>query len=140
MPKDMEKTVEYLSKTLELYDLVFDSFINGAIITDAEGIVTNLNEPYGRFLKINPKDYIGKHCTEVVENTRMHIVAQTGIPEINQTQMIGGQNIIVHRIPIKKEGKVIAVFGLVMFQDVKEISRLAEKTSLLESKIKLYEQ
>ncbi len=140
MKDNLVTIIKDLSRELELYNLVFDSFVNGAIITDHNGIITHLNEPYGKFLKINAKDYIGKHCTEVVENTRMHIVAKTGIPELNQTQMINGQNIIVHRIPIKKDEKVMAVFGLVMFKDVKEISRLAERTSILESKVKLYEQ
>jgi transcriptional regulator with PAS, ATPase and Fis domain len=63
-----------------------------------------LNKPYARFLGHDVKESIGKHCTEVVENSRMHIVARTGRPELNHMQMIRGQNIVVHRIPIKKGG------------------------------------
>ncbi|MBU2643820.1 sigma 54-interacting transcriptional regulator [bacterium] len=137
---NLEKNIENLTRDLELFNLVFDSFVNGAIITDAEGRVTHLNKPYGEFLGIDPGKYIGRHCTQVIENTRMHIVARTGIPEINHSHLIKGQNILVHRIPIKKENRVIAVFGLVMFQNMREITELAEKTSLLESKVKLYEQ
>ncbi len=129
-----------LIEQLELFELIFDSFYNGALITDPDGYITHLNKPYGRFLGIDPKDCIGKHCTEVVENTRMHIVAKTGKAELSHTQMIKGQNIVVHRIPIKKEGKVIAVFGLVMFQDVRELRKLAKKSSILKSKVELYEQ
>ena len=44
------------------------------------------------------------------ENTRMHIVTRTGKPEINQAHQIKGQSMVVQRIPIKKDGKVIAVF------------------------------
>jgi PAS domain S-box-containing protein len=103
---------------LELFHLIFDSIYNGAMVTDADGIVTHLNKPYARFLGLDADESIGKHCTDVVENSRMHIVAKTGKTEINHTQTIRGQNIVVHRIPIRKEGRVIAVFGLVMFQDV----------------------
>ncbi|HSO18159.1 MAG TPA: sigma 54-interacting transcriptional regulator, partial [Desulfosarcina sp.] len=124
----------------ELFRLIFDNIYNGAMVTDAEGIVTHLNRPYARFLGLNAAESIGKHCTEVVENTRMHIVARTGKPEINHTQLIRGQNIVVHRIPIKKSGKVIAVFGLVMFQDVGEVVRLAKKLRLLESQVKRYKK
>jgi len=46
---------------------------------------------------------------------------------------------VVHRIPIKKDGKVIAVFGQVLFKDVRDVGTLAKKLSLLESKVKLYE-
>jgi PAS domain S-box-containing protein len=129
-----------LKDQLELFHLIFDSIYNGAMVTDANGIVTHLNKPYARFLGLDAADSIGKHCTEVVENTRMHIVACTGKPEINQTQTIRGQNIVVHRIPIKRNGAVIAVFGLVMFQDVGEVVKLAKKLRHLESQVKRYKK
>jgi transcriptional regulator with PAS, ATPase and Fis domain len=46
----------------------------------------------------------------------------------------------VQRIPIYKDGEVIAVFGQVMFKNVRDVSRLAKKLRLLESKVKLYEE
>ena len=110
-----------IKNQLDLFQLIFDSIYNGAMVTDANGLVTHLNKPYARFLGLDADESIGKHCTEVVENSRMHIVARTGKPEINHTQTIRGQNIVVHRIPIRKAGCVIAVFGLVMFQDVGEV-------------------
>ncbi len=129
-----------LLKQLEMYRLVFDSIHNGAIVTDAEGYITHFNEPYGEFLGVNPSEQIGKHCTKAVENSRMHLVAKTGIPEINQSHRIMGQNMVVQRIPIKKDNRVIAVFGQVMFKDVKDVRKLAAELSLLESKVKLYEE
>ncbi len=47
---------------------------------------------------------------------------------------------VVQRIPIRKDGKVIAVFGQVMFKDVRDVGKLARKLSLLESKVELYEK
>ncbi|MDP3478631.1 MAG: sigma 54-interacting transcriptional regulator [Desulfoprunum sp.] len=125
---------------LELFQLIFDNIPSGAMLTDAEGTVTHLNRPYADFLGIDAQKGIGRHCTEIVENTRMHFVGQTGIAEINQIQMIRGQNIVVHRIPLKKVGQVIAVFGLVMFQDISEVVKLARKLHSLESKVKSYEK
>jgi PAS domain S-box-containing protein len=129
-----------LQDQLELFLLIFDSIHNGAMVTDANGMVTHLNKPYARFLGCEVSQSIGKHCTEVVENSRMHIVARTGRPEINHTQMIRGQNIVVHRIPLNKDGRVIAVFGLVMFQDVGEVVKLAKKLRNLESQVKRYKK
>jgi transcriptional regulator with PAS, ATPase and Fis domain len=125
---------------LEMYRLIFDSIYNGALVTDADGYITHFNKPYGRFLQMDPEKQIGRHCTEVLENTRMHVVGQTGIAEINQAHWINGQNMVVQRIPIKKDGKVIAVFGQVMFKNVKDVRKLADRLSELESKVKLYEQ
>ncbi|HNU75065.1 MAG TPA: PAS domain S-box protein, partial [Deltaproteobacteria bacterium] len=106
-----------LIEQLELFKLVFDNFYNGIIVTDAEGYILLFNKPYGEFLGIEPDQQIGKRCTEVVENSRMHIVGKTGIAEINQVHRIMGQDMIVQRIPLRKNDKVIAVFGHVMFRD-----------------------
>ena len=129
-----------IHRQLAMYELILDSIYNGIMVTDAEGYITHFNKPYGQFLELDPEEQIGRHCTEVIENTRMHIVAQTGKAEINQTQWIKGQNMVVQRIPIWQDGKVIAVFGQVMFKDIKDVTKLANKLSLLESKVKLYEE
>jgi PAS domain S-box-containing protein len=129
-----------LKAQLEMYRLIFESIYNGAMVTDVEGVITHFNRPYGQFLGLDPEAQIGRHCTAAVENSRMHIVAKTGTAEINQSQLIRGQNMVVQRIPIVKDGKVIAVFGQVMFKDVKDVSKLARELSLLESKVKLYEE
>ncbi|MBN2232686.1 MAG: sigma 54-interacting transcriptional regulator [Deltaproteobacteria bacterium] len=127
-------------RQLEIYRLIFDHIHNGVIVTDAAGYVTHFNRPYGRFLGIDPAAQIGRHVTEVIENTRMHIVARSGVSEINVAHRIKGQDMVVQRIPIVRDGEVIAVFGQVMFKDVKDVGRLAGKLSLLESKVRLYEQ
>jgi transcriptional regulator with PAS, ATPase and Fis domain len=138
--KRREEDAQELRRRLEMMELIFECIYNGSMVTDADGYVTHFNSPYGQFLGVDPEEQIGRHCTEVVENTRMHIVARTGRPEINYTHLIKGQKMIVQRIPIKKDGQVIAVFGQVMFKDVRDVTRLARKLSLLQSKVAMYEQ
>lgn len=139
-PQIPSRETDNVLQDLEMFELIFDSIYNGVMVTDAEGYVIHFNKPYGEFLGLDHAAQIGKHCTEVVENTRMHIVAKTGQAEINHSQRIKGQDMVVQRIPIKKDGKVIAVFGQVMFKDVRDVRKLAEKLSLLESKVELYEK
>ncbi len=138
-PEQLARLPRWAARQLQMYRLILDHIHNGVVVTDAQGYITHFNEPYGRFLGVDHKAQIGRHATEVVENTRMHIVAQTGKPEINLSHRIMGQDMVVQRIPIFKDGRVIAVFGQVMFKDVRDLSRLARKLSLLESKIKFYE-
>lgn len=140
MTKSSLASYKDLEDRLEMYELIFDSIYNGVLVTDGKGYITHFNKPYGRFLGLDPEKEIGRHCTDSVENSRMHIVAKTGVPEINQPHSIKGQNMIVQRIPIKKDGQVIAVFGQVMFKDVKDVRKLANKLSLLETKVKIYEE
>ena len=129
-----------LKEKTEMLELILDNIYNGVMVTDPEGYVKFFNTPYGQYLGVDPKQQIGKHCTQVIENTRMHIVAKTGKAEINQSHSIKGQNMVVQRIPIKKDGKVLAVFGQVMFKDVRDVGKLARKLSMLESKVELYER
>ncbi len=132
--------LKQLKERLEFLELVIDNIYNGVIITDSTGKILYFNKPYGQFLGINAKDQIGKDVRDVIENTRMHIVAKTGIPELNKAHKIKGQDMVVQRIPIKKDGRVIGVFGQVMFKNVTDVTTLANELSLLESKIKLYEE
>lgn len=134
------QSIQNLQDQLDMYRRILDSIYNGVLVTDADGIVTHFNKPYGQFLGLDPEEQIGRHCAEVLDNTRMHIVAKTGVPEINQAHRVLGQNMVVQRIPIKKDGHVIAVFGQVMFKDVRDVRKLANRLSVLESKVKLYEQ
>ena len=135
-----ENTAEELQKKVQLYEAILNNILNGVIITDPDGLVIFFSDAYGKFLKMDTQSKIGKHCTEVIENTRMHIVAQTGVSEINNPQWIKGRDMVVQRIPIRIDGKLAAVFGQVMFEDVKDVRSLANKLNLLESKVKLYEK
>jgi transcriptional regulator with PAS, ATPase and Fis domain len=110
------------------------------MITDGKGRIVFFSKTYGIFLGINPEEAVGKNCYEVVENSRMHLVAETGIAEINQPHRIMGQDMVVQRIPIAIEGQGVFVFGQVMFKDVKDVHLLAKKLGDLESKVEFYEK
>jgi PAS domain S-box-containing protein len=134
------KEVHDLQKKIEFYEAILDNIYNGVMITDPDGKIIFFSKTYGKFLGIDPKETIGKHCTEVIENTRMHIVAKTGIPEIDQPHRIKGQDMVVQRIPIIIDGKVIAVYGQVMFKNVRDVHTLSRKLNVLESKVEFYEK
>src|SRR3989304_1272538 len=50
----------------------------GMGVVDAAGVITMISEEYAEFNGVAVPDAIGRHVTEVIENTRMHIVARTG--------------------------------------------------------------
>lgn len=129
-----------LKQQLEMYKLIYDNLYGGSVVVDAGGYITHFSKNYSDYLKVDPKHAIGKHCTEIIENSRMHIVAQTGKPEIAAQFFINGKNMITHRIPIYKDEKVVAVLGQMVVRDLKELKPLMKELKLLESKVKLYEE
>ncbi len=87
----LRRRVEELTRKLEMANLIFNHIHEGAMVTDLDGYITHFNEPYGRFLEVEPAAQVGRHTTEVVENTRMHLVAQSGRAEINMAQRSGAR-------------------------------------------------
>jgi PAS domain S-box-containing protein len=134
------KIIQELKEKIEFYERVLDNIRNGVMICDPQGKVIFFSKTYGNFLGLDPEKVIGKHCREVVENTRLDVVASTGIPEINHPHRIKGQDMVVQRIPIEKDGRVVAVYGQVMFEDIRDVQSLAKKLNFLESKVELYEK
>ncbi|MDR7319495.1 sigma 54-interacting transcriptional regulator [Brevibacillus nitrificans] len=131
----MEWNLQQMSKLLEV---VFENAHEPMIVTDKDGKILLLNRSYREFL--NVQDVIGMPVTEVIENTRMHIVGQEGVAEIADIQQIKGQSMIAHRIPIMYEGKVLAVLGTVLFQDVKELASLAAMVDQLKDELTYYKK
>ncbi|MDQ0189948.1 sigma 54-interacting transcriptional regulator [Alicyclobacillus cycloheptanicus] len=106
------------------------------VLTDADGYILYMNKPYQEFL--NVQDVVGRHVTEVIENTRMHIVAQTAKAEIADVQRIRGNDMIANRIPIVRDGRVVAVIGTVLFQDVQQLYALAATVDRLRKEVDYY--
>ncbi|QDS36560.1 sigma-54 interaction domain-containing protein [Brevibacillus brevis] len=131
----MDWNLQQMSKLLEV---VFENAHEPMIVTDKDGKILLLNRSYREFL--NVQDVIGQPVTDVIENTRMHIVGQEGVAEIADIQQIKGQNMIAHRIPIMDEGRVIAVLGTVLFQDVQELTALAAMVAQLKDELTYYKK
>ena len=140
---EMEKMSRELDSTRALVRTL-EEVLAGAgewmVVVDANGIVTMISEEYAGFNRTTVAEAVGKHATEVIENTRMHVVAKTGVAEIGERQTIHGRSLIVNRIPLKDGDRVIGAYGRVVFKTVEQLRELASKMNLLESKVKYYEE
>lgn len=140
---DIQSLVSKLESTqsqLEVLENIFEHAYDGVMVVDQKGIITRITHAYCRFLKIKQEEAVGKHCTVVLPNSRMEIVAQTGVAEIGEPMTIQGQEALVMRVPLKENGLIVGAVGKVMFRDVQELRTLTEKLDLLENKIKFYEK
>ncbi len=140
---EMEKISRELDSTKILVHTL-EEVLAGAgewmLVVDASGVITMISEAYAEFNGVTVPEAVGKHVTKVVENTRMHIVAQTGVAEMGEPQTIRGRDVIVNRIPLKDGDRVVGAYGRVVFKDVEQLRRLAGKLNVLESKVRYYEE
>lgn len=119
---------------------IFEQAYDGVMVVDCQGIITRITKAYCHFLNIEQEDAIGRHCTEILPTSRMHIIAQTGHAEIGEVMEINGKEAMVMRLPLRENGKIIGAVGKVMFRDVQDLRTLAEKLDVLENKLKFYEK
>ncbi|MFB4168331.1 sigma-54 interaction domain-containing protein [Virgibacillus sp. JSM 102003] len=108
----------------EIFETVFENAYHCFVVVDGDGFITYMNNTYCDFLETNKQEVIGRHVTDVIENSRMHIVAKSGKDEIADLQYIRGNHMIANRIPVRSEGEVVGAVGTVLFRDTKEWKKM----------------
>jgi len=118
----------YQSKiTAEVLEVILDCAYEGVAVVDENAIVREFNDAYSRFTGIKKEDAIGKHVQQVIDNTNLHNTVKTGLPERGVIQYINGQPMVVNRIPIWREDKVVGAIGMLIFEGVGDLYRIYER-------------
>ena len=131
------ENVKSLKSTLES---AIESIFEGIVIVDKKGIITMINQSYCEFLDVEAGKVVGKHVTDVIPNTRMHVVAQGGKAEVADIQRIKENNCVVTRIPIVKDGERVGAVGKVLYKDVKDLKILSTKLNKLQFEVEYYKE
>ncbi|RJR12513.1 PAS domain-containing protein [Candidatus Parcubacteria bacterium] len=127
--------------TDEMMDTIIANAFEWIVVVDHRGEIIYMNDSYSTFLDVDSKTVIGKHVTEIIENTRMHHVVQTGKEELADLQYIRGNYMIANRVPIfnsKKE--VIGAYGTVIFRDTSEWDKMNSHVKSMLGRIRNYLQ
>jgi len=111
-------------------EVILDSTHDAMIAVDEMGYITLFNKAAKKLTKMEHVKVIGRHITEIVENTRLPYVLQTGESELNRKQPLGDISIITNRMPVKDEnGNVVG--AVAVFRDITEVKDLAEEITNL---------
>jgi PAS domain S-box-containing protein len=124
----------------EILETIINCAYEWIVVVDEKGRIIYINKNYCEFLGKNREEIIGKHVTEVIENTRMHIVVETGKEEIAALHYIKGNYMIANRIPIFANGKIIGAVGTVIFRDTNEWKRMNSHIKSLLPQLQTYLQ
>lgn len=106
------------------------------VMVDTEGYVKVLTRSFAEILDVDQESSIGKHVTEVIENTRMHLVVKTGNFEFTELQRIKDDYIIAARFPVLKQGKVVGAVGKVLVNSMEQLTALTKRLKYLNNEIK----
>jgi transcriptional regulator with PAS, ATPase and Fis domain len=117
LPRDAASILKLAARSM------FDLFANaaqGMLLVDRAGHVVWINDAYKRFLPAlgfeREEDFVGRPVEEVVQNTLMHKVLETGKPILVDLLTNKAGTFVVSRIPLRDErGQVIGALGMVLF-------------------------
>jgi len=130
-------TVKRLNQTLRT---VLDIGYDALAVVDETGSVVLVNRTFLDFLKLEEDAVLDKPISAILENSRLHIVVKTGIPELNDIQFIGGKPYVVSRLPIVRDGQVIGAVGKISFRRVDELRELASRLETMSSKLTHFQE
>ncbi|WP_114417969.1 sigma-54 interaction domain-containing protein [Marinospirillum perlucidum] len=115
-----------------------DALEEWLVIVDSQACIQFINRGYALFLGVDREEVYGKPIVEVIENTQMHRVVETGQPEVSCLQEIKGRHMIANRYPIFRRGKVVGAVGSVLFHDTHEWRQVNTQIKSLVSELDFY--
>jgi transcriptional regulator with PAS, ATPase and Fis domain len=117
LPRDAESILKLAARSM--FDL-FSDLAQGMMLVDRSGRVVWINEAYKRFLPAlgfeSAEQFVGRPVEEVVPNTLMRHVVETGKPILIDLLTNKAGTFVVSRIPLRDEsGELIGALGMVLF-------------------------
>ncbi|WP_243458146.1 sigma 54-interacting transcriptional regulator [Sporosarcina sp. Te-1] len=119
--------IQQVQTEIHKQQLIFNSVEEGMIGINAQGMIDFINESACRMLGVQSKSVIGTAIGEIIPESKLVRVFNSGKVESNvELQLPNGLKIVSSRFPLfTSEGKKIGAFAV--FKDVSEVLKLAEE-------------
>ncbi len=133
LPEEANDPADDLNEIIRSTNAFMNFDHDGIIIVDRDGIVVMVNQSFAKLFDTTPQAMIGKHVSQAYINSqssRLPDVMETGKPELGITHYFNGKQVYASRFPLIKDGKVIGCMGKILFQDVREITLIANQLQI----------
>jgi len=127
--RERDKLIAVMMQNERERETMLNSTHDAIIGVNRQGVITLFNKAAERLMGIEASKVLGTNVAQRIPNTRLHIVLETGSPELNQEQILPDQTrIITNRVPVRNErGEVVGAVAI--FRDITEIMALAEEVT-----------
>ena len=96
---------EEIARLYQERNATLQSVREGIIAINPKGDVTTFNEAALKIFGLDPKESMqGRNIREFQANSDLLQVMQTGIPILDKEDIVGGQRVVVNRIPLFQSG------------------------------------
>src|SRR5215471_17426987 len=116
-----------------------EQLCEGAIAIDRSGRVVYVNEKYLAALGLKHRsEAIGRPVEEIIPNSLMRRVVETGEPILLDIMELGREQLVVTRMPIEDENRnIIGAIGFVLYDHLDSLKPLIARVNQLESDLRL---
>ena len=123
---------EQISQLFKEQDATLQSIREGVIAVNREGIITTLNKKAIETLELDIQSSpIGKHISEVLPQSGMMSVLETGKSQFDHETWLNGKSMIVNRLPLTADSEITGVVS--SFRPKNEVDLVSEKLSRIQT-------
>lgn len=117
---------EQISQLFEEQTATLQSIYEGVIAINHDGIITTLNKKAIETLNLDELS-VGQHISTVLPDSGMLNIINTGEPQFDIEVWLNGRAMIVNRIPLKTDAKIIGAVS--SFRPKNELDLVSKKLS-----------
>ncbi len=122
---------EQIGRLFEERNATLESVREGIIAINAEGLITTINRTAIETLGLSPDTLlIGCPIDQVLPDSRMLEVLQTGLPQFDQEVWLADRNLIVNRLPLNQGDQVTGVVS--SFRRKDELDQVSQKLTRIQ--------
>jgi len=116
-----------IAEFMEMLEPLVASPYMGVVVVDRNGYITDMNQTYLELLEKNKQEVIGQYILEVLPNSELIEVLETGRIDRASIWTIRGVNVIATRFPIMKDGQIVGAVGQSFILDMSGTSVLINR-------------
>lgn len=137
---DQSPDSQVLSDLLSMLELILDQAYLGLVFVDTKGVIRFMNKQYEDLIGVPREETYGKHITEYFPDSRLPLVIETRKPEWGWKYDYKGRGtLVVNRIPIIKDNRLIGALTQCIFRDISELKDMAKNLDILQKRVRSYQ-
>ncbi|HBX24265.1 MAG TPA: PAS domain S-box protein [Desulfotomaculum sp.] len=106
---------------------IFKHTREGYLSINKEGYINLINPAMVELLGVSSDNILGRHITEVIPETQLHLLQIDGTSQHNELVQLRNQNILISRFPVSNNGQVDGAVCRVICQDLDKLAAIAQR-------------
>lgn len=122
----------------DIGEVLFESTFMALVIVDKDGYITLMNQAFLDLLGLSRDQAVGRYVLDVLPHSELPEVLKTGRIDKADIWPIDGNDTVVSRFPIIKNGEIVGAIGQSFFLDMSGARILMQKLQETEEEFRAY--